>query len=277
MTQDKSFRSAVKAVRIFSSKQMAVTAGFVILVLLGLGACSDNKSKTANNPGSQNSPVATVTPSVAAVSEPAPVIPPKPKNVVHRRPSTATYSDKTYGVSFRYPRKYLLKTGDAVQVEMAGAPVPMNFVQPGGTTLAAVVLPDNSYPGTDFSSAFFNVSVNKGVTLSECGDFMLPTHPDKEPLSPTSIKIGDIGFQEVENATKQSDTKYYHVFQNGACYELAMGLATKDDGGSDGVTPVDREDVFRKLDKIFSTVKIKSEVVPEVAKTSDQATEATNH
>src|SRR5438105_3676236 len=208
MTQEKSFRSAVKAVRIFSSKQTAVMAGFVILVLLGMGACSDNKSTTASNSGSQNSPVATVTPPVAApVSEPAPLTPPKPKKVVHRRPSTATYSDKTYGVSFRYPRKYLLKTGDAVQVEMAGAPVPMNFVQPGGTTLAAVVLPDNSYPGTDFSSAFFNVSVNTGVTLSECGDFMLLTHPDKEPLSPTSIKIADIGFQELENAAKQSDTK----------------------------------------------------------------------
>jgi len=33
--------------------------------------------------------------------------------------------------------------------------LPMNFVQPGGVTIATVALSDKSYRGTDFASAFF--------------------------------------------------------------------------------------------------------------------------
>ena len=47
----------------------------------------------------------------------------------------------------------------------------MDFVQPGGVALAAVAVPDSTYPNSDLASAFFNVSVvlalvpTKGITL----------------------------------------------------------------------------------------------------------------
>ena len=62
---------------------------------------------------------------------------------------------------------------------------------------------------------------------------------------------------------KQSDAKYYHVFNNGTCYEFAMGLGTDGDGNVEGVTPVDRAAVFGKLEKILATVKLQSPVLPE--------------
>ena len=50
----------------------------------------------------------------------------------------------------------------------------MNFVHPGGVALAAVEMPGNSYPGTDFKSGSFNVSVNPGMTPKPARQFAFP-------------------------------------------------------------------------------------------------------
>ena len=55
---------------------------------------------------------------------------------------------------------------------------------------------------------------------------------------------------------KQADAKYYHAFNNGACYEFALGIATDDDGNVEEITPVDRQAVFARLEKILATVKL---------------------
>jgi len=94
-----------------------------------------------------------------------------PKKVVKKRPTTVTYSDKTYGVSFEYPRKYAIETGDAANEILALIPLPVNSAQSGGVALAAVELPETGFANTDFSSAFFGVSVNKALTAEQCGEF----------------------------------------------------------------------------------------------------------
>src|SRR6202011_4129816 len=99
---------------------------------------------------------------------------PAPKKIVRKRPATVGYSDKTYGVSFEYPRKYAIETGDAATRLVATTPLPMNFVQPGGVALAAVELPETGFAETDFSSAFFDVSVNKALTEEQCAQFAVP-------------------------------------------------------------------------------------------------------
>ena len=81
-------------------------------------------------------------PIAQAESKPAP----KKPVVQHRKPATVNYADKTYGVTFEYPRRYAIETGrrrngTVVQTNA----IPMNFVQPGGIALAAVELPETSY------------------------------------------------------------------------------------------------------------------------------------
>jgi hypothetical protein len=137
----------------------------------------------------------------------------------------------------------------------------MNFIEPGGIMVAAVELPKNSYPGTDFASAFFNVSVNRSMSLEECGKFGLTdaVHPD-EPGESTKVTVGGKEFDQVEDfggeALKQADAKYYHLYENGACYEFALGLGTAGYGVEEGVEPVDRSQVFNRLEKILATVKL---------------------
>jgi hypothetical protein len=242
------------------------------LTLLGTSGCSKSSNKSAAaNIGSPN--LSTQTSSAlppAPIAQSAVATPAAPKKVVKKRPSVVTYKESAYGVSFRYPRKYGLKTGDEAHRDLAGlGPLPTNFVQPGGVTIATVELPQSAYPDTDFATAFFNVSVNRSLTSDECGQFALPIHLENEPAPTAKVKIGATEFDEVEDmngqAPKQADAKYYHVFQNGACYEFALGLGTTGDGTDDGVAPVDRATVFGKLEKILATVKIQPVAEPAVA------------
>jgi hypothetical protein len=155
----------------------------------------------------------------------------------------------------------------------------MNFIEPGGLTVAAVVLPEDSYPGTDFASAFFNISVNRSLSAEACGKFGLTdsVHPD-EPAVAAKVKIAGKEFDQVEDfggeAIKQADAKYYHLYENGACYEFALGLGTAGYGVEEGIEPVDRAQVFAKLEKILATVKLQpvAEKQITVAKTDQPAT-----
>jgi hypothetical protein len=295
-----------------------VFSAVLIACSLTVGCSSDKpKPVTTNN----QIPVTQVPSPI--VPTPAPVMlaenKPAPKKIVRKKPATVNYADKTYGVTFEYPRRYAIETGDAAAELLLSNPVPMNFVQPGGVALAAVELPETSYVNTDFSSAFFNVSVHKSLTADQCTEFAVPqpkvaaaTTPDNvatetksetQPASPSpeaqpvaaqsapagtadtttvsassqsaasapesqssKLLLGDMELRATEavsgEGTRQSDSKYFHVFQNGACYEFGLNVTTV--ASQDGlIKHVDRDKVFSQLEKILATVKINT-VTPEV-------------
>src|SRR5260370_8431108 len=148
-----------------------VFAALLIVCSIAVG-CSSEKPQ----PASSNSSPAMTQPMPPAVSTPASPPPalqaaatPAHKKVVRRVPATVTYADKSSGVSFQYPRKYSLKTGDAADKLVSSDPVPMDFVQPGGVALAAVAVPEAAYPKSDLGSAVFGVRLEKGVTPGQGG------------------------------------------------------------------------------------------------------------
>ena len=246
-------------------QKMAMLAGFVILaILLGLGACSKQSAKPAlvgvSGAGpSVAVPTATTTPTTTtALASPLAA-----KKVHKKRPLVVTYTDANSGVSFAYPRKYELASGDkgSPQFGDMGA-APMNFMQPGGVSLATVMLPAVSYPGTDFRAAFFHVNVNRSLSEQECSHFAFvdTRNADGEPVDAEKVKVGlkdmDMTSDFSANAVKQAEAQYYHSYENGACYEFVLGLGTAGYGAQEGVEPVDRGEVFQKLEKILASVKI---------------------
>lgn len=257
-------------------KTSALCIGVLVAATLVAVGCSKSNSKSAGSnenlssqPGSASLSQATSSSVGSSSAAPLSTQTEPVKKVVKKRPSVVTYNDRNNGVSFRYPRKYALKTGDKVKVDVAPSEaVPMNFVQPGGVALAAVELPKTSYPGTDFASAFFHISVNKTLTASECDQFAFPTPPENSPVAVNKVKFGETEMTEIEDfngeALQQADVKYYHLFNNSGCYEIALGLGTAGLGSEDGIKPVDREEVFHRLEKILASVKIKEETTPAV-------------
>jgi hypothetical protein len=321
----------------------------VLIVCSVTVGCSSDKPK----PVSTNNQIPVTPPQqeAAVVPMPAPAAKPASKPVQRKapkKPATVNYADKTYGVTFEYPRRYAIETGDAAAELLLSHPIAMNFVQPGGVALAAVELPETNYNNTDFSSAFFNVSVNKNLTSDQCGQFSVPQpktaemktaepkiveekpaekteaksepaptsseaakqdttmpnsdaktastpdtcHPEGstqcspkdqttavattavEPVksnvsatdSANKLMLGDLELRSTEavagEGTRQSDSKYFHVYQNGACYEFALNVTT--DASEEGIVKhVDRDKVFTRLEQILSTVKISPVAAPE--------------
>ncbi|MGA7633775.1 MAG: hypothetical protein WCB11_23685, partial [Terriglobales bacterium] len=180
-----------------------------------------------------------------------------------KRPVNVTYSDANSGVSFLYPRKAMLTSGDKGQPEPAAVgDIAMNFAQSGGVAVATVALPGDWFPGTDFASAFFNVSVNRNVSEQECSRFAFvdTRDADGEPVDAENVKIGSSEMEMTSNfsasAARQVETHYYHSFKNGSCYEYVLGLGTEGFATEGGIEHVDRDKVFAKLEKILATVKI---------------------
>jgi hypothetical protein len=293
---------------------VALFAALLIICSLAVGCNSDQPKPLSSN----QIPVAP-TPIPAPVAAPAPVAEagPKPtaKKAVRKRPANVTYADATNGVSFEYPRRYGLETGNAAGELVASSPLPMNFAQPGGVALAAVEVPMTGFANTDFSSAFFNVSVNKALTAENCGEFSVTevgskaNDADKSATDKTvektavasagtpsasatnasetttaaastsnassnphqnqtqapqseasKLMIGKMELKGtetlVDDGNKKTEAKYFHAYQNGACYEFALNLTTITPDKDSETKAVDRKQVFDRLEKILATVKI---------------------
>ncbi len=248
-------------------------AALLIVCSLTVG-CSSDKPK----PVSSTNPVTQTPGPVVASTTPAPIAEaakPAPKKVVHKRPATLTYADKSSGVSFQYPRKYTLKTGDDAGKLVASIPLPMDFVQPGGVALATVELPGSVYNGNDLAAAFFNVSQNKSLTEAQCGQFAVPQAEPSAPANPavqaaaepSKLILGDMELMGTEaiagEGTRQSDAKYFHVFENGGCFEFSLNVTTSAPESELQMKHVDREKAFQQMEKILATVKIETVAAPE--------------
>lgn len=307
-----------------------VFAAVLIVCSLAVG-CSSEKPKPQSTTNQTPEPQL----QAAAVPAPAPAMQaenkPAPKKIVRKRPATVNYTDKNYGVSFEYSRRYAIETGDAAADVAMSNPVPMNFVQPGGIALAAVELPETGFANTDFSAASFNVSVNKTISADQCTQFSVPAPKPADSITPAAagaqtptgiaasdttptttapaapaasastaaapgvdhssanvsseaattatsdsksdtktassdqtdsgskLILGNLELRATEavsgEGARQSDAKYFHVYQNGACYEFALNVTTV--ASQDGlIKHVDRDRVFDRLQRILATVKI---------------------
>jgi hypothetical protein len=270
-------KSLSKEKTLFGAGLLAVTALSGVFLLITNG-CSKGSSKSAANieqPSSTNQPSLSPVSAPVVASTPAPVVAPKPakKRVQHKAPM-ATYTEPAYGVSFKYPKSYVLKTGSETQAEITGLdPSKTDFVLAGGTTVAAIEVPRSSYPGTVFTSAFFGLNVNSGMSRQQCEMFASPKsdNSEQDSQSVSKVKIAGNEYAMVEdlgrNDKQESHLKYFHRYENGNCYEFSMGLGTVDDSIA-GLKPVNRSLVFGRMEQILASVKIRPVVVPEVAKDS---------
>jgi hypothetical protein len=262
-------------------KTAALVVSLLATALLGMfvleSGCSKESDKTSTiAPPNQmvvpQVPTPTSAPSTAPPLASQPLAETKPRQ---RRLRASAYTNPAYGVSFRYPTSGRLQEGDDANLELDGlGKVEMNFVQPGGTRISALELPGKSYAGTDFHAAFFNVSVNPKLSSEQCEQFAFPERAETDPPPTSKTRVGLTEFRAVEGFAEeennQAQVKYYHVFQNGSCYEFALGLETAAQAMPDenqaalkpAIRPVDRNQVFRQLNWILSTVKIRPVAVP---------------
>jgi hypothetical protein len=187
------------------------------------------------------------------------------RNAEAKELTPAVYVSHKYGVAWQYPRTYVLRRGANASLNLSGqTAVPSTFVQPGGLALATVIIPSKLYPGTDFKSAALTVRVNPRISSEECSGFRNP-EDETATLQPAKVTVGTIDFDEADHTTDSNDggdtarrnqEKYYHVYENEACYEFAMKLNTASAATASPRVPVDADEVFDRLSEVLTSVTI---------------------
>ncbi len=263
------------------AQKFGAIACFALLgVLLAVSACSKEETKpaiagigdsAANSGASGAQATAQPAPATAGSNQQIPSAAVASKKARRKLAANVTYSDANSGVSFVYPRKAALASTEKTQTASAGTDdLPMNFVQSGGSSVATITLPRSQYAGTDFAGALFRVNVNQTLSAEECPHFAFvdTSDPDGEPIDAEKVKVGPTEMQMTSefagDATKQLETRYYHNYAGGACYEYVLGLSTAG-FGQEGVEAVDRDQVFGRLEKILASVKIHPVAKEQVA------------
>ena len=259
-----------------------MTAALAVVFAVAIDGCSSKNKQTSQNTNPSTNVAALPAPSPALSPTPAatPAVVAKKKTI--KRPATVTYSDKTSGISFRYPWKYKLLTpdkGDEAKAELTK--LPTNFMNASASNIAAVEL--NNGP----VSSFMNVSVVQGITADQCQQFAMssaqsnnetPIETDDESgVSKVSLRGAE--FAKADEVTEQLEARYYHHFEpgldknTGSCYEFALGISEP----PESTNSVDEVARFQQLERIFGTVKIQPEQVQVItASVPDQPVSVTD-
>ncbi len=277
-TDKSAARAAARMLGVSIPATMVLSGLLAVGFAIALDGCSSKSTKATPTQSSGNQGVQ---PAVAPTPQPSPAAETSKQAVTEkkqppvRKAATLSYKNQDYGISFRYPEYYKLRSKEEEKADVNSAwpdPVPANFAQPGGETLATLKMPNRA------ASSFFKVSVNKDVTAEQCGQFASPApgEVDNNPpvdssdgSIPSKTSIRGVEFTKVESATENSDVQYYHHFEpgssnsdslTGTCYEFALGV----EQAPNNTAPVDYLAMFDRMQRILATVKIKPEPVHAV-------------
>lgn len=177
----------------------------------------------------------------------------------------AVYASRKYGVAWQYPRNFVLRKGANAGLDLDGhyAAATAFAADDNGVALASVIIPARLYPGTDFVKASLTARVNKKVSEEACGTFrILDEGEEKAQEFPAAqVTVGSTEFATAEavidgdledSATTRE--KFFHVYENGGCYEFAMNVTTGAEKKSSA--HVDADEVFERLQEILTSVTI---------------------
>lgn len=189
------------------------------------------------------------------------------RNAEVKQVTPAAYVSKKYGVAWQYSRSYVLRKGANANLNLAGQPAAASALANEGTvTLATVNIPARLYAGTDFRSASLTVRVNPQISENACGQIKISAADGGEnAVFPSSdVTVGTIDFTEASvdvdddsaSPGRATQEKFYHVYDNDACYEFAMSVST--DAGSAKLPQagVERDEIFERLNEILTSVTI---------------------
>lgn len=284
-----------------SGKAALAPFAALLITAFALGTSGCGKSKNNNQSANQSQPVpqsisnqnlAETVPSTppVAVNQPETGKKNSVKGPVKRLASVRTFKDANSGVSFLYPRKAVIKAGEKADKDSTSQDrLPMSYVGPGGSMLALVELPSNK---KDEMGDLFLLSVNEELTADQCSQFPADSQigsdttatdgsANRQPVSTSGLKTSFHGveYSELDKQNDQSVIRYYHRFVPGAaadkgvCYEFGM-LVNAEPKQDVEPSNIEHKDVFAKLERILSTVKIESKKENEVVETAktDSAT-----
>jgi len=157
-------------------------------------------------------------------------------------------SNLSYGVRFSYPGSFLSLTSD-------DSPRPANFVSANGVVaLAALQMPRELYPGTNFVGGLFGIQANTVITNAEsCSEFGF-----SEPENRSSFTVGGVKYSRTRSVDGGLGTGVidheFHTFQNGLCYEVWFEMAESWAYPLCGIAQLDDGDEMNLIEPLLSGI-----------------------
>ena len=236
-----------------------VRKSLIIVAALAVSIASvgcSNKSQsaaTSSRPVRASEPVAPEA-SVPTVTQPTlvTIASKTPSPVKGQGSQLVTYKSRDYGVSFMYPWQYSFVSAKGLANFDGSDEEKSDHGEK--FTLARVEIPKGFYPDTDFESGYFMLSLNETLSEQECQS-TLSANKDTR-LESESINGVEFRWMQTERGGhgSASTIRQYAGFANGTCYEVEMGVKSKNQRGL--VREVDAGQVLRRLERILQTVKI---------------------
>lgn len=200
----------------------------------------------------------------------------RPSKRPPRNSEFSVYRSPSYGISFRYPRNYLLQEAapdpQEQEPDSSGSGVlftqeSLEAEQPGAVLVATIQIPDDAYPNTTFVSGHLQFVVNPHATAESCRALVAP--PDSAlPAAPHDLFLQDIHFQWRPSGSVSpsviSAGREYAGFSGGACYEFFLQVVSTPSADSAFPTaPADLAKILRPLEKSVASFRIHSVSRPE--------------
>ncbi|HWR17456.1 MAG TPA: hypothetical protein VN577_21675 [Terriglobales bacterium] len=215
-------------------------------------ACSDNPKDVVKAAQPEKSKVVpAVLNSTGAKSNEVEV---KPASFEKMQPKAVTFKSRDYGISFEYPWQYSRLSAKTIANDESLKPKPDGYE--GQFSLVRVDVPKGFYPDTNFDRGYFTLSLNEDISKEECESSLGDT-----PLTST---VNGTSFRWLETDTggrgSASKVRNYVTYANYTCYEIELGVNTRNDSGL--AREVEPDQVLKRLESIMSTVKVAPEAQP---------------
>lgn len=172
-------------------------------------------------------------------------------------PQGSQYQNAMYRFTFSYAPSFQLFEGE--QASAAGnyyLPIQNYFAKNQGSRFLVIAsLPKGTYPSnTDFDGAYFTVAIAPQLPQTDCLSFS----SDGNVTNQHSQTVNGLEFAAAEASgagmSHQAYDQIYHIYKNGACFELQTGVRTSGYGAADWITEqVNIKQVFGRLDEVLNT------------------------
>ena len=178
----------------------------------------------------------------------------------------AVYRNLDYGVSFRYPRNYLLQEpaqdpqqqeADSVGSDYLLTQELIEAEQPGAVLVATIQIPDDAYPNTTFAGGHLQFVVNPHATAESCRALVAP--PDSLlPAAAHDLFLQDVRFQWRDRGSSTPEIiaagREYAGFSDGSCYEFFLQAVSSSSADSGlPAAPADLAKILRPLERSVSS------------------------
>jgi hypothetical protein len=188
----------------------------------------------------------------------SPATPPVSKHLAHDS-ALSTYNNPAYGLSFRYPRTYLLDDpSDSESDSILEAQKDLAAQQPGAVLVSLVTIPPDAYPNTTFVSGSLQLAVNPATTREACQSLADPNDDSYRSGSTSAQTIVFDWRQKIStDFSGNSLHRDYAAFSNNTCYEFFLEIVTGSNPDLDPrIKDADETRILHHLDKIVSSFQI---------------------